>query len=286
MLKLTWEKITAQKLPLFLIIFFLTFTPLLAYLVSVRFQTQDFLNLQKLVQQTNSVSQPNISALDQLRKNLEEKFNNSPQNSQNTPSNGPTLRFQLAIEGRTNDQSTRLFVGIAPGSITNNPSFVLSFLVDIPASGVGSGLPITGLDIGSTYTAYLKGSAQLTKGVTFTYQPLNNDLGTVNLISGDLNEDNQINSADLEIERKLVGKTPSSPDWNKDADFDQDGVINNIDLTYISKNLGKVGDSGPWVSSPLNQAKTLGISTNSGRPDITKESTPSSSGYWLWIPRF
>jgi hypothetical protein len=289
MLKLTWDKLWAQKLPLFLIIFFFSFTPLLIYLLSVRFQAQDLLNLNKLLEQNKKTtdSGPNLNSLENLKKNLEQKFANTNK-TQNTSSNysGPTLHFSLNIEGRTTDQSTKLFVGIAQGSITNNPTYLLSFLVDIPPSGEYSGLSVTGIDIGQTYTAYFKGASQIAKAVTFTSQSQINEIGLIGLPSGDLNDDNQINNSDLEIERKLIGQTPNLSDWNKYADFNQDFVINNIDLTYVSKNQGKVGDGGPWVSSPLKQATILGIATQSGQPRIISPQEASPGGYWLWIPKF
>jgi hypothetical protein len=282
MLKLTWDKLWAQKLPLFLIIFFFAFTPLLIYLLSVRFQAQDLLNLNKLLNQnTSSDTSPNLSSLESLKQNLEQKINNSKTQTTNS-SNGPTLHFNLNIEGRSVDQSTKLFVGVAQGAVTPSPTYLLSFLVDVPASGEYSNLSISGLDMGQTYTAYFKGASQITKAVSFTTGPTVNDLGLVGMTSGDLNDDNQINASDLDIERKLIGKTSSSQDWNQYADFNQDGVINNVDLTYVSKNQGQVGDGGPWVSSPLKNATILGIATQSGLP---QEASPSG-GYWLWIPKF
>lgn len=197
---------------------------------------------------------------------------------------GPTLSLKVTLEGRpNNDQTTKLFVGIAEGILTTNPKFVLSFSVDIPTSGDYSNLSLAGLNPGSTYTALLKGSSQIAKSVTFTMSPAMtnlNDGQSINLISGDLNEDNVVNNADLTIAQKAIGTTSKSSNWNENADLNKDGVINIFDLGIISKNIGQTGDSGVWTS-PIPKAATSSTSLSSppvGGPD-------NSSGYWLWLPK-
>jgi len=88
------------------------------------------------------------------------------------------------------------------------------------------------------------------------------------LTTGDLNEDNTINSADYTIAKNLYGTTPASSEWNFRVDFNLDGIINNVDLAYIIKNFGKTGVSSTWLSAPAT-------ATGSGSP---------SGGYWLWVP--
>lgn len=197
---------------------------------------------------------------------------------------GPTLSLKAILEGRpANNQATKLFVGITEGALTTNPKFVLSFSVDLPVSGEYSNLSLAGLNPGSTYTALLKGSAQTAKSVTFTMSPAMtnlNDGQSINLISGDLNEDNVINSADYAIAQKVIGTTSKSSNWNENADLNKDGVINVFDLGIISKNIGQTGDSGVWTSSTPKVA-TSSASLNSspvGGPD-------NVGGYWLWLPK-
>lgn len=197
---------------------------------------------------------------------------------------GPTMSLKVTLEGRPKDnQVTKLFVGIAEGASTTNPKFVLSFSIDLPASGEYTNLSLAGLDLGYSYTALVKGSAQIAAGVTFTMSPTVNNLKdgeVINLTSGDLNDDNVINSTDYSIAQKALRATSVSSNWNENADLNKDGVINTFDLGIISKNIGQVGTSGAWTS-PIPKAATSSASLSSppiGGPD-------NSSGYWLWLPK-
>ncbi len=269
-------------------IFFLVFAPIFILLLTFRFRAQDLLNLNNITKTNPFVSNP-VDALSELKKNLEKQVSSNKKATNPTSKNfsDPYLHFKLNIEGRDHDQSTRVFIGIAQGNqVVTSPIYILSFLVDIPATGEYSGISITGIDIGAPYTAYVKGAAQLTKAVSFTSGPALNDLGTVNLITGDLNEDNMIDGNDLSLLKKLFGSTPSSPNWNQYYDFNSDGIINNIDFSYITRNTGKVGDSGPWVSSPLKNAVPATSSGTLGVSISPPDATPSGEGYWLWIPRY
>lgn len=185
---------------------------------------------------------------------------------------GPTLSLTVNLEGRpAGNQTTELFVGIVEGAIAKNPKFLLSFNIDVPASGSYSNLSIAGLLAGTTYTALLKGPAQIASGVSFTMSPTVTNLQSgeaINLTSGDLNEDNTINSSDYSIVQKAYGVTSKSSKWNGNADFNMDGVINAFDLSVVAKNLSKTGTSGVWTSP---------VATASG-------SLTPQGGYWLWIP--
>lgn len=193
---------------------------------------------------------------------------------------GPTLDFKISIEGRPKDKyQAKIFLGIASGQPQNNPSYLLSFLVNVPSSGDFKGLSIAGLTQGSTYTAYLKGPAQIASASAFTVRPTATNLGLFNLLTGDLNEDNNINSADYSIAKAALGITSSSQNWNQNIDFNLDNIVNNFDLGIITKNLGKIGASGIWVSPPPPPATQSGTLNppNTGLPD-------GSQGYWLYIP--
>lgn len=168
---------------------------------------------------------------------------------------GPTLTVRVKIQGRpANNQSGKVFIGIGSGQPAANPKYLLNFTVDFPSSGVFTELSLAGLNPGSTYTAYVKGSGQLTKTATFVMSPtvsiLNNDQ-PLELLSGDLNDDNVINSADYAIAKALYGTTTGDTKWDQRADFNLDNIINTLDLAIITTNLGKTGDSGVWQSTPI-----------------------------------
>ena len=268
-----------QRLLLGLFILLILSIPVGAYLIS---QTQTY---------KSSASEPK-----QKLPVTSAKPTTSPAKDENNPSEqtspehsttiatslGPTLSLKARLEGRSEgNQQTRLFVGIMEGSLTSNPKFLLSFTLDLPATGIYSNLSLAGLNPGTKYTALLKGSAQIATSSAFIMSPtvtnLNDDQA-LPLASGDLNDDNVINSADYSIAQKAFGATPSSSNWNDNIDFNKDGVVNVIDLSIISKNLGSVGASGAWISPLPNIAtKSAEINTPIGSPN-------QSQGYWIWIP--
>lgn len=208
----------------------------------------------------------------------------TPQPSATTATSfGPTLNLKINIEGRTNDQSTRLFVGIMEGTLVNNPKFLLTFSVNLPSLGEYSNLSLAGLTSGTKYTAILKGSAQIATSSAFIMSPATTNLNNaepVNILSGDLNDDNTINSSDYFIAQKALGSTATSANWNANADFNKDGTVNIFDLSIISKNLGKIGDSGSWAST-LSKVATPSASLT--QPPIG--SAIGEEGYWIWIPK-
>ena len=189
---------------------------------------------------------------------------------------GPTLSLKATLEGRpASNQATKLFVGIAEGSLTSNPKFLLSFSINLPADGKYANLSLAGLSSGSTYTALLKGAAQIAASKTFVMSPTVTNLNggeALNMLSGDLNEDNAITSSDYAIVQKAYGATSTSANWNSLADLNADGVINSFDLSIVSKNLNKTGDSGTWTS-PIPQA--------SSSASLQEGSSPAVGGYWI-----
>ncbi len=198
---------------------------------------------------------------------------------------GPTLSLKATLEGRTSDQTTKLFVGILEGSLSSNPKFLLSFSVDLPKSGEYSNLSLAGLTSGNSYTAILKGTSQIATSSAFVMSPNITNLNsgqTVNMLSGDLNEDNVIDSADYVIAKTALNSTSSSSNWNANADLNLDGVINLFDLIIISRNNGQVGATGAWTS-PIPKSATPSASLNSYSAPIGGPGG-SSSGHWIWIP--
>lgn len=198
---------------------------------------------------------------------------------------GPTLSLQAILEGRpVNNQASKLFVGIVEGALSANPKFLLSFTVDLPATGSYKNLSLAGLQSGNQYTALLKGATQIATASAFIMSPTVTNLNNgqpLDLLTGDLNEDNIIDSADLSIIQKASGSTSASSNWNENADFNKDGIVNTFDLAIISKNMGQIGASGTWTS-PIPKAETL-----SAYPVGSAKDNPvpdGAGGYWLWIP--
>lgn len=249
---------------------------------------------------------PSSSTLNDVNKILESTgaANTTPTPSYGSNLNfGPTLNIKVAVEGRPADKNAiKAFVGIATGDITPKPSYLLTFTVDFPPSGVFNGLSLAGLNVGSTYTAYIKGPAQIDNAITFAASPTETNLNNgqaLTLLTGDLNEDNTINSADYALAKQLYGATSTSANWNERADFNQDGIINNIDFSYIIKNFGKSGASGIWYSAPppASGSAQLNVTpaTASGGYNLSEDTssrsayeapvgTSNQGGHWIWVP--
>jgi len=196
---------------------------------------------------------------------------------------GPTLNLTISIEGRpASKQAGKVFVGLSAEGVKTNPTYILTFTIDVPDSGIFKGLSLAGLNPGSNYTAYIKGAAQIDTASNFTMAPTEttlNDNKPIILISGDLNEDNTINAADYSIAKTLYGTTSKSSNWNNRADFNMDGVINNYDLTFITKNMGKIGASGPWISTPQSSSGSATPSAGLiNKPNVGGPASPSLGG--------
>lgn len=208
---------------------------------------------------------------------------------------GPTLNFLVTIEGRPlSNQAGKLFVGITDDSGTN-PQYLLSFNIDVPASGSFTGLSLAGLTVGQQYHAYIKGPAQIATSSAFlmaTNVSTLNDIQAITLTTGDLNEDNTINSADYAIAKSLYNTTENSSNWNPNVDLNKDGVINAADLLIITNNIGKTGASGVWQSTPrqgfastITYPTPLGMTQTLATNSASPSGSPNSQGYWMWIPK-
>jgi len=203
---------------------------------------------------------------------------------------GPTLGFSVILQGRPLDnQSTKAFLGIAAGNPTTRPTYLLSFMVNIPSSGSFDGISLAGLETGQTYTAYLKGETQIATASSFVVRATPANLATLNLQTGDLNEDNVIDTADYNLVKAAIGATPSSTKWNALFDFNLDNIINSWDLNIVLANLTRVGASGAWYSySPINTASTSAIPKTSNIGSTSAEIEPGTAqttpGYWMWVP--
>lgn len=224
-----------------------------------------------------SSSAKKSSLLDDIKDAFGENEDDSSPLEVTPPSFGldSTLDLKIKIEGRSEGNfATKLVIMLASGNVIASPKYLLTLAKDVPASGSLSGVSISGLTLGTQYSAYLKAPAQIAQGSTFTLASGANSLNggsPLTLISGDFNEDNIINSADYSIIKNGIGKTPESPDWNATLDLNLDNIVNNLDLSIVKKNLDKVGDGGVYVSKVATSSGTLSPSTQGG-------------GYWLWIP--
>ncbi len=229
-----------------------------------------------------SASESNVS-------NLQPETTPSPASYSESPtiatSFGPTLSLKTILEGRpAGNQATKLFIGIAEGTLSPNPKFLLSFSVDLPASGTYSNLSLAGLTPGTKYTALIKGSSQIAASSEFSMSPTVSTLNegaALNMLSGDLNEDNAITEADLSIVQRAFGASSKSANWNELADLNKDNVVNAFDLAIVTKNLGQVGASGAWTS-PIPKTATPSASLDS---PVGAPSFEEVQGYWIWIPR-
>jgi hypothetical protein len=234
---------------------------------------------------------PKKSILDQLEEADQGALNQSsvaqpyPQ-SASAVSFGPTLNLYLNIEGRpTNNQASKVFLGIVDNtSSANNPKFLLSFTVDVPSTGSFSGISLAGLNSGQSYRAYIKGPSQIATSSAFVMSPtvtVLNSGSPITLLSGDLNEDNTINSSDFSLLSQAYGARIGSNKWNENFDLNKDGVINGLDSAIIIKNFGKVGDSGAWQSTPAVGSEMNATSS----ADFLPPPKSKSAGYWIWVPQ-
>lgn len=269
-----------QRLVLGIYVFLILSIPIGAYLASQHQTVKSSASENKPAPSASPAKSAGSSSI----KDLLGTFSNSspePTSPIVATSFGPTLSLSAILEGRPkSNQATKLFVGIIEGSLTKNPKFLLSFTVDLPASGQYSNLSLAGLTPGTQYTALLKGSAQIATSSAFIMSPAVtnlNDGQPLTMLSGDLNDDNAVTSSDYSIIQKVFGLNSKSQNWNDLADFDKNRLINAFDLAIVSKNLNKMGASGTWTS-PLPKTASSSASLNS-------PSTGSAQGgYWIWIP--
>lgn len=281
-----------QKIIIGVVLALVVLIPATSFVISYRFRSQTNAKASKPVPKFSLAPLPvpdgktDLSPQDEFKESL-----NSPEPSPTSQAEiffGPTLSFKINIEGRpASDQSAEMFVAIGEGQASSTPQYLLSFSAQVPASGSYSGLSLAGLSTGSTYTAYFKGPAQITSALTFILKPAETDLGTVKLTTGDLNEDNLINSQDYSLGKAAYNSTPSSKNWNPNADFNLDLIINNIDLAIIIKNMGKTGQSGPFTSTVASGSAIFQTPKPIGKPVDEKPilKVPSDNGgFWLFVP--
>jgi len=104
------------------------------------------------------------------------------------------------------------------------------------ASGARATVTWSGLDYTTTYSWYV----EVSDGVN---PPARSDTWSFTTVTpgpeGDVNQDGQVDSADLGLVARAFGSTPGSPNWNQDADLNQDGIVDIFDLVLVGRNFGR-----------------------------------------------
>lgn len=302
---------TRDRIIIAVVVILTLLIPTGAYVLSLRYKTQSNAQEYKFPVTSPKAEATTSSklqdALDRLNQSSSKSSTGATAGTQTTTETGtdsttdsqlilgPSLGFSVILQGRPLDnQTTKAFLGIAAGTPTTRPTYLLSFMVNIPASGAFDGISLTGLETGQTYTAYLKGDAQIATSSSFVVKATPTNLAALNLLTGDVNEDNVIDNLDYNLVKAAVGTNPSSQKWNALYDFNMDNVINSWDLNIILSNLGKIGASGAWYSyTPIAtaSAQTTSLLTKPNTGSESSEITPGTvkanqgkPGYWMWVP--
>jgi hypothetical protein len=100
----------------------------------------------------------------------------------------------------------------------------------------------TTLNKGTSYTVKISKPGYLIKKIPVDVLTSDANIGNVELLGGDYNQDNKVTFADIGPFRPALNSTEGSPNWNAIVDFNQDGKITFADLKPIRMNLNKVGD--------------------------------------------
>jgi len=96
---------------------------------------------------------------------------------------------------------------------------------------------LTNVAIGS-YTVKIMASHWLFKTINNVQMTATGtDLGTVQLVNGDANNDNQVTAADLSIVLAAMDSTAGGM-----ADLDGDGEVTSTDLAIVLTNMDRLGD--------------------------------------------
>lgn len=143
-----------------------------------------------------------------------------------SPSSG-TITLKIALQGRTNQNASGITLNVYSAG-TSNLAFQNTNLSTDPNGNVS--VDATGLLIGTKYDFLFKVPiflSQKLSGAMFT-SPLSLDFGIAK--SGDLNNDNIVNSLDFSsLNGNWLKNAPS-------ADINGDGIVNSIDFSLMNGN--------------------------------------------------
>lgn len=153
----------------------------------------------------------------------------------------PKINLTFRLEGRTaaktdamrgfaREAGSKLGYDQAPFKHRSN------IATDTSGRGAITGLELTGLTLGRSYEGLLKGPQHLQKNVTIANLQETNTVDFGTLLSGDITNDNAVNSMDIDLWARELWKEESP------ADLNGDGTVNSMDLAVLAENLLKEGD--------------------------------------------
>lgn len=93
-----------------------------------------------------------------------------------------------------------------------------------------------------TYDIYVKADHWLRKLVDNVSLAPSGSIGSVSLVNGDVNGDNEVGPADFSLLSSAFGSTDGDPNWNALADLDGDGEVGPSDFSVLSGSFGESGD--------------------------------------------
>lgn len=103
-----------------------------------------------------------------------------------------------------------------------------------------------GTTVQNTYMMWIKPPKCLAKLVgPFTFGTTSVDLGTLNFLSGDIDNDNEIGPGDFGALASAFLSVPGDANWNADADLDWDGEVGPGDFSFLASNFLESGDADP-----------------------------------------
>lgn len=146
-----------------------------------------------------------------------------------------TISGTVSLQGRTNMAQPLTFT-LSPAGTTTGAVLTQTIIPD--ASGAYS---IPNVAAG-TYTIGIKGSVWLRKSVGADTTAGDTIVPSVTLLTGDLNNDNQVNGTDLSLMRHAYGSVPSKTNWSAAADLNGDGQVSMLDLSLLRANYGRNGN--------------------------------------------
>lgn len=125
---------------------------------------------------------------------------------------------------------------------------------DTGTTNVLKSLPVVSLDANGNFTIStnpvsrgvydlaIRRDGFLRKVVTFNTTMSNPNVGSVSLINGDADPDNEVNLVDGGAISAAFGSVDGDPNWNPLADLNCDGEVNLVDWGIFSANYGLAGD--------------------------------------------
>ncbi len=153
------------------------------------------------------------------------------------PPTGPGIQGTVVLED---------MVGTYPGTASVR-------YIDV-ATNVGAGrttallspagiLTADGPDVPGNYRAVIKASRWLSRVVTVTTSASGTaNFGTVTLLNGDCNGDNEVGPGDFSILASAFGSFEGDPEYQSRADLNGDGEVGPVDFSILARNFGEFGD--------------------------------------------